>query len=291
MGRRRELVAFAAMPREPEATAAPLGGSLTHALGLDFEDGGDIWRGDARIPATGWLPGFPFPRASVLLSFADTIAGSQVRALTLPRLSVTVELTLDVVMANPGQRPIEHLEIESTLRRRGKRIFITETTFALPDGTMVAVCGGTFSGISRTDSARPDSGQPRSNDNGRLLSGSVADRIGIRSLSPGVAEIALRNDLGNSTNSLMGGLTAILGEMAALSRLRADAETDHLVERLQIRYLTPIDFGPARAEVRLVGGPPGHPVVLVEVRDTALPDAVAADLTLWCRPVPHTPEG
>jgi hypothetical protein len=289
MARRRELVTFAAMPERPPETDAPRG-SLMQVLGLAFEDGEDIWRGDARIPPVGWLPGCPFPRASVLISFADTVAGSQVRALTLPKLSVTVELTLDVIMADPGHRPIEHLAIESILRRRGKRVFTTETTFALPDGTAVAVCSGTFSAISLTDSPSPADRAPRASDNGSRPSGSLLDQIGLLSPSPGVAQIALRNDLGNSTNSLMGGLTAILGEVAALSRLRADAGRDHLVERLQIRYLAPIDIGPGHAEVRLVGGPPNRPVVLVEVRDTGRQE-VAADLTLWCVPVPGQSAG
>jgi len=260
-------------------------------LGLDFEQGRDIWRGDARIPPAAWLRGCPFPRASVLVSYADTIAGSQVRALTLPQLSVTVELTLDVIVADPGRRPIEYVAIESIIRRRGKRMFITETSFSHPEGTVLAVCGGTFSAISLTEPPRQGGREPRANDKRPLFSGSLDDHVGLHSPRPGVAQIALRNDLGNSTNSLMGGLTAMLGEVAALSRLRADAGTDHLVERLQIRYLAPIEIGPARAEVRLVGGPPSRPVVLVEVRDTARPEDVMADLTLWCLPIPGAPAG
>ncbi len=109
-----------------------------------------MWTGEAVVPPGAWAPGTAFPRASVLVSYADMIAGAQYRTLTLPQLSVTVDLSLDVLLAGAPWTRVEAVTVESRILRRGKRTAITETTFSVGGVGPVAVCTGSFALISST---------------------------------------------------------------------------------------------------------------------------------------------
>ena len=152
-------------------------------------------------------PGFPL--ASVLICYADVIAGSHARTFTLPELSVTVDLSLDVVARTPltcWSGALGHLAGDV---RAGKRIVVTETAFTSVSGETLAVCTGSFSRISRTVSALGELVPPPPRHTRQLLDEPLAQRVGLVSPSSGVAEIARRPDLGNTTDSLMGGLSAL----------------------------------------------------------------------------------
>jgi acyl-coenzyme A thioesterase PaaI-like protein len=262
-------------------------------LGLDVRpgaDGADLWGGDALVPPGACVPGTRFPLASVLVIYADMIAGMQARVITLPQMSVTVDLCVDILAPESIGRAVGEIAIESRLLRAGKRMIVTETTFLLPDGEPLGVCTGSFSAISRTHNILADSGEPPPPRHQRpLLTLPFAERVGVTSASPGVAELARGAGMGNSTDSLMGGYAALLGEMAALSRMEADTGRPYLLDRLHVRYLAPIRVGPARAVVRLTGGTPDRRLAFVEVRDTARPDEIAADITAAGIPVTQEP--
>lgn len=263
--------------------APPEESHVVEELGLDVDPGGDEWTGEALVPPGAWAPHTRFPRASVLLAYADIIAGAQFRALTVPRMSVTVDLNLDVTAPDAVALVVERLLLTSRILRRGKRTAVTETSFFLPDGRVVAICTGSFAMISSTFNALGSNDGPRRSRHERpLLPAPVAERAGIREPAAGRAELALRPGLGNSTGSMMGGLTGILGEVAALSRAQADGDRPYFADRLLVRYLAPIRNGPAQARAVGCGGPPERPVVRVDLRDAARPEEMAADITVGC---------
>ncbi len=255
--------------------------SVIAELGFDIEQEGEEWTGRAQVPPGAWAPGTAFPRASVLVTYADIVAGAQYRALTVPNMSVTVDLALDVTAPDAPALEVEGLILTSRILRRGKRTAVTETLCRLPDGRVVAVCTGSFAMISSTTNALQHlSGPAPSRHERPLLPGPVMDRAGIGVLGRGTAELALRPGLTNSTSSMMGGLTGMLGEAAALSALGAGPEPAYFVDRLLVRYLAPVRTGPARAEAVSTAGSPARPVVRVALRDTARPQELAADITV-----------
>lgn len=262
-------------------------GHFVQELGLDVEPGDDVWTGEASVPPGALAAGGVLPLASVLISYADVLAGSQVRAMTLPQMSVTVDLSLDMVDPVAVSDPVTDLALESRILRSGRRSYVTRTDFLVAGHGPVAVCTGSFSAISRTHNALGDGMAPPAPRHERpLLETALAARVGLEVVAPGQARLARRPDLGNSTDSLMGGLTALLGEVAALSAVGGHGEAGHLAERLHIRYLAPVRVGPAEAAVEMVAGGPERQIVRVAVRDLARPSERAADVTVACIPAP-----
>lgn len=273
------------MTQSSETTAAT--GHFVQELGLDTIPGPDVWRGEASVPPVALAPGSGFPLASVFISYADVIAGSQVRAMTLPQMSVTVDMSLDVVDPGAISETVTEMSLESRILRSGRRAYVTQTDFFLPGRGLAAVCTGSFSAISRTVNALGDDVEPPPPRHQRArLETDLAARVGLEVLAPGRASLARRADLGNSTDSLMGGLTALVGETAALSAVAGQDGKQYLAERLHIRYLAPVRIGPARAEAEMVAGGAGRRIVRVAIRDQARLEERAADVTVACVPVP-----
>lgn len=272
------------MTPSSETTAAP--GHFVQELGLDVTPGADVWRGEASVPPGALAPGTGFPLASVLVSYADVIAGSQVRAMTLPQMSVTVDMSLDVVDPGALSETVTEMTLQSRILRSGRRAYVTQTDFFLSGRGPVAVCTGSFSAISRTLNALGDDVEPPPPRHQRArLDTDMAARVGLEVLAPGRVRLARRADLGNSTDSLMGGLTALVGEAAALSAVAGRDGGRYLAERLHIRYLAPVRIGPALGEVEMLAGGSGRRIVRVAIRDQARPDERAADVTVACVPV------
>ena len=256
-------------------------------LGLDVVHGDGVATGEATVPEGACVPGTWIPRSAILVTYADIIAGSQARQLTLPNMSVTVDLSLDVSDDDtPFARRVEEITLRSQVLRSGKRMVVTETLFALPgQSAPFAVCTGSFSVINSTHNfLGNDAWAQRSRHERPLLSAPLLDRVGMRVTAPGTAEIAHRSDLGNSTGTLMGGMTALLAEVAADSAAEAESGRPHRVTRLLIRYLAPVRVGPARATAELMPGRRER-LARVAVRDTDAESLFAADVTAACVPV------
>ena len=89
--------------------------------------------GEATVPEGVCVPGTWIPRSAILVTYADIIAGSQARQLTLPNMSVTVDLSLDVSDDDtPFARRVEEITLQSRVLRSGKRMVVTETLFSIP---------------------------------------------------------------------------------------------------------------------------------------------------------------
>jgi acyl-coenzyme A thioesterase PaaI-like protein len=108
----------------------------------------------------------------------------------------------------------------------------------------------------------------------------------LKTVEPGVAEMALRPDLLNATDSLQGGLVALLGEIAAQSIGTEAMGTPHVVDSLDVHYLAAARVGPFRARAQILALEGGRPLVRVEVRDRGLDDRIASVMVASTRPVP-----
>ena len=93
-----------------------------------------------------------------------------------------------------------------------------------------------------------------------------AQRVGVRTIAPGITEIDRRPFVVQASNSLQGGIVALLGETAA------ESLTGQPVRDLDIRFFTGVRVGPGRATAEVIG----DGSVRVEVRDAGNDGRLAA---------------
>jgi acyl-coenzyme A thioesterase PaaI-like protein len=97
------------------------------------------------------------------------------------------------------------------------------------------------------------------------LRGPLADLLGIRLLGPGVAELERSDYVTQNSGTIQGGAVALLAEVAAGSVL------GRRVAGLDVRYLSAVRIGPARAAAETIGGG----LARVEVSDRGNEDRLA----------------
>jgi acyl-coenzyme A thioesterase PaaI-like protein len=112
----------------------------------------------------------------------------------------------------------------------------------------------------------------------RTLESPLPERLGVRLVEPGVAEVHRRDDLLNPADTLQGGVVALLAEIAALSIAGGGA----IAHELDVRYLKATRVGPARATARVVA----RDLVEVRVVDTGADDRLSAVAVVRCGPIP-----
>ena len=100
-------------------------------------------------------------------------------------------------------------------------------------------------------SPRPQDQSPPIPD-GMAFDGSMpADfpqRVGVRTVAPGITELERRPFLVQAAGSLQGGMVALLGETAA------ESLTGRPVVELDARFFTGVRVGPGRATAEVAGG-------------------------------------
>jgi acyl-coenzyme A thioesterase PaaI-like protein len=224
-----------------------------------------------------------WPGVAALLTFADVLIGQLASKRTAPRISVTSDLWVRVLrpFSDEGQ-----IRMTAELLKSGRTMTIGETHFFSISGDLVATSLGTFLASPRPVDEAPDGfteGVWRPGPEG--VAPTLAEQVGLRVLAPGQAEIALRPDLVNATESLQGGLVALLGEVAAASSATEATGRPHVVHDLQVRYLAAARVGPFRTSAEVHGDGPS-PLVRVEVRDPGRDDRLAALIMADTRPDP-----
>jgi acyl-coenzyme A thioesterase PaaI-like protein len=254
------------------ATTDALGGDAADAapaqmfvndipFGFELAADGIGMVGDATISDALRAPGSALPRASVLATIADCVAGVPACLSTAPRLAVT----LDIVVRNVAERCGDRLEIAGEVVKQGRSTVAGEVRFSDAETQeLVALSYVTFMA------------SPRSQDNappmlrGMRTAGSMPipfpDHIGLRIVEPGVTEMDLVHFVMQASQSLQGGAVGLLGEVAA------ESLTSSPVLDLDVRYLSAVRIGPGRGTATRLG----RDLVRVEVRDVGSNDRLAA---------------
>jgi acyl-coenzyme A thioesterase PaaI-like protein len=234
----------------------------------------------ARVPPGALVPGTQLLRPSVLFTYADVVAGVQASRRTHPRVSVTVDLNVEVLRPSPA----EQVSVESRILRSGARVTVSEVVFREPDEPRAfAVSIATF-----MSSPREGDVQLR-RPSGRLgtwrMMKPFAEHVGMVVPRPGTAELARRADLGNSTDSLQGGLTGLLCEVAAETLASAETGRSQVVRRLDVEFLAAVRVGPGVATAEVLRADRHGTTLRVEVHDTGRDDRLTALAMVECAPV------
>ena len=226
------------------------------------------------------MPGTEFPHASVMLTFADIVLGILSGFASAPRISLTADLRAQIMYAPP----FGPIEVEGRLLKTGRTTTVGETTFSVPGADVpFAISFGTFIGSPRPGDVRAVEltgyAEPRK---ALTLTQPFTDRLGIRIVEPGVADADHRPDLLNTSDSIQGGVLALIAEVAAQSLATAEAGRTFVVDDLDIRYLRSARVGPARAQARLLHLTDTRANVAIEIRDLGGDNRIVSYASALC---------
>ena len=246
--------------------------SAIDELGLAMEAVGDELHGYADVRPTMWAPGTEMVRASVAMTWADSLLGLHALKALEPRLTVTLELDVHLFDDVAG---IDRVHARSRLVKAGQAVIFTTLDFLADDGRLVGFGSGSFMAIPDPKWLSPPLeeilvrfGTPRG-----TLTEPLAERVGCERTEPGTVVLPCTPAVHNASRAINGGMMAVAVEEAALS---ADPEA-RWIESMHMRYLRSIRVGPAvaRADVHYGTG-------RVEVIDAST-DKVAAIATTRSR--------
>lgn len=237
-------------------------------MGFEFEPETDDRHARGALTVDPYLQaeGLPWPNVATLLTMADILIGRLASHHTAPRISVTSNLGVRLFDPPVGER----IEFRARLVKIGRTMTVgVAELFSERSDQLIGTALGTFLASPRpVDEAPhglPSEFQPRGDvPRARTL----AEQVGLGLPEPGIAEIAsLRSDLTNATESLQGGVTALLGEAAIYSAVHAAIGGRHVVDTLEVHYLAAARVGPFRATVEVLNHEVPRAYYRSEVRD------------------------
>src|SRR3954447_12382311 len=221
---------------------------------------GDALHGRVEVTPEMFVPGTSCLRTSILAAFTDLLAGLLAGRVIGPRVPVTLDLAID--LCRPAA-DLRHVHGVGRPVKAGRTVFVAGVDFTA-DGHPLATATAAFMPVPDESLRLPDSALllERTQDEKMRLEQPFADRAGCLRREPGVAELVRSDDGLNSSNTINGGLIALVVEEAVLSS--APGAT---LASLAMRYLRPARVGPLVAAASAHG-----PVARVDVRDSGSDD-------------------
>jgi acyl-coenzyme A thioesterase PaaI-like protein len=190
-----------------------------------------------------------------------------------PRVPVTLELDVHLYRPAPGTGAVCGA---GKIVKAGRSVFVAEVEFTTGDGESLGFAAGSFvpAPDARLTIDIPPNARPFADQGGPRLQVPFAERAGCARVAPGVAALTHSAEVLNASNTINGGLIALVAEEAVLS-----LSPSTTLASLDLRYLQPARVGPvvARAEVL-------HGLGRVEVRDEGNDDRLCVVAT--CRTFP-----
>ena len=254
-------------------------------LGFDFEVlPDDRFVGSASVQPNLCVPGTVMPRPSMLATYADIAIGfPAAHRFTFPAP------TLDLGMHVFRTPAVADLTMEAKLVKIGKRVIVGECWFtAQGEDDPYAVCVATFFTTAEPlgeDWCTPTADNPMFSPT-QDLPEPIAERAGIVTRAPGSVEVTLQPHVSNGT-TVQGGIVALLVERACESALGdgSDPAGDHVVTGMDLRYLSGLRVGPARATARVLRSDDGSSHLWVDVTDAGDDDRMMVHCLATARPL------
>jgi acyl-coenzyme A thioesterase PaaI-like protein len=237
-------------------------------LGWGVSRVGDDLHGSSTVTPEMHVPGTGHLRTSILAAWADVVAGHLAVDTIAPRVPVTLELDVHLYRPAPGEGTVLGA---GKIVKAGRSVFVAEVEFTTGDGEPFGFAAASFvraPDTRLTINIPPNALNPFTRETPRLAV-PFADRAGCERVEPGVAALIHSDEVLNASNTINGGLIALVTEEAVLS-----LSPGTTLASLDLRYLQPARVGPvvARAEVR-------HGLGRVEVRDEGNDDRLCVVAT------------
>jgi acyl-coenzyme A thioesterase PaaI-like protein len=221
------------------------------------------------------VPGTATPRASILAAYGDVSVGFPASE-AFGRSTPTLDLSLHVFRTTS----VPAFTAESRLVKVGRRSTTGEVWFtAAGEHDPFAVCVATFFSIG---DPLPDGWRAPDRTDPRFFPPAALDRpideqAGIVVRAPGTAELA-NNDIVTNGTTIQGGIVALLVERACET-----AVPDHVVTGLDLRYLSGVRVGPARAVATPLRSDDRESHLWVEVTDAGDGDRIVVHSLVTAR--------
>jgi acyl-coenzyme A thioesterase PaaI-like protein len=233
---------------------------------------GDEMHGDAPVLRELLVAGAPHLRVAMLGCWADHLMGLLAVRIMTPRVPTTLDLELNLYRPTPGAGRVHG---RGRLVKTGRSVLTGVVEFADDAGNVFAEGSGSFMVAGDPNVRLPATISIDLPPMSATLTTPIVERIGAVQRARGQIELPRREDGLNASNTVNGGLLAIMAEEALLSL--AEGRT---LSSLSLRYLRPVRVGPAIATARVRDG-----LGIVEVRDAGSEDrlAVTASARLFDR--------
>jgi acyl-coenzyme A thioesterase PaaI-like protein len=203
-------------------------------------DRGEV-HGEAQVTPFMHVPGAPHLRTSVLAMWSDMLGGILSLNAMRPRVSVTLELDVHLYRPAPSSGIVR---AEGRTTKAGRSVHVAEVSFLDDTGDEFGFSTSSFMAAHDTSFTAPSTRTSmKLQRNPNRLSVPLAQRAGLLRRAPGVAELPLSDDGLNSTDTMHGGLIALVAEESVVALAAPGA----MVCSLQVRYLSPVRTGPAVA--------------------------------------------
>jgi acyl-coenzyme A thioesterase PaaI-like protein len=224
-------------------------------LGFAVSQAGTGLQGVTSIIPEMWAPDSTHLRTAVLAAWADHLSGLLAVQVIAPLVPVTLELDVHLFTPAPGSGTVL---CTAEVLKTGRSVMVVSVAFSSGDGAPIAVGAGSFM-VAPDPSLRLPSTLSLDGDPApqQRLDVPLAQRANCERREPGVAVLPRAEDGLNSSNTLNGGLIALVAEEAALS-----LSPGATLSSLSLRYLRPVRVGPAVASARIESG-----LGQIEVRD------------------------
>jgi len=224
---------------------ADAGGHFISTMRFEFGEEPDDHHAVGAVTLDPYLQadGLEWPNVATLLTLADVLIGRLASHQTRPRISVTSDLGIRLFR----QAVDERVECRARLLKVGRTMSVGDAEFVSASGEMIGTALGTFLASPRPADVAPQRFEFGQRDEIRGAP-TLSEHVGIATPAPGVAEMAaLRSDLTNATQSLQGGIVALLGEVATYSAVASADVGMQVVDTLEVHYLSAGRTGPFRA--------------------------------------------
>jgi acyl-coenzyme A thioesterase PaaI-like protein len=181
---------------------------MLQELGFTTRRVGEELHGTAVVTPEMHVPGAAHLRTSVLAIWTDMIGGLLAALSIAPRVPVTLEL--DVNLLRPAPAAGEVTAVGRTVKA-GRSVFVAEIEFAV-DGEPAAIGGASFMAAPDPDIRLPPQMSFDLRESGVRLAVPLAERADCRRPAPGVATLPRSEDGLNASNTVNGGLIALVAE-------------------------------------------------------------------------------
>lgn len=224
------------------------------------------------------------------LGFVSAVADVSAAMVALSAAHPNWTATADLALHSTGWLVEGPMRIESRLIRRGSHIVVTGSNVFDGNGQRVATGTISFASIPRAASVTATDFVPADlvGQSRRLGPAEpprpvpLAERVGLRTIGPGIVEIPKRDYVINSFGTINGGVLGALFQYAAESLVDDLVATD-----LQIHYLRQAGAGPARTSATVLRRTGDHAVCAIEAVDAGEGDRVLALATVTLQRPPQ----
>lgn len=235
-------------------------GQILRELGFVTRRAGEELHGSAVITPEMHVPGTRRLRTSIIATWADTLAGLLASLVMGPRVPVTLEL--DVHLHGPAPAAGEVRAVGRTVKA-GRSVFVAELDFTV-DGVPFALAGASFMAAPDPAVTLPERLGVELPPSPHRLAVPLAERARCDRVAPGVAVLPRTVEGLNASDTVNGGLLALVAEEAVLSLAPGEG-----LAFLGLRYLLGARVGPVVATARLHRG-----LARVRVRDSGNDDRI-----------------